>query len=289
MSRDITGKTRVLGIIGSPVTHSLSPLMHNHVIDALGLDYVYVPFPVQPDGLGDAVRGLRKLGVCGFNVTLPFKTAVIPLLDALSPEAELIGAVNTVIRDGNRLVGHNTDGIGFISSLREDLRFSPRGTSILMIGAGGAARAALVALCEAGVAAVTVANRTPHRAEELQTRFKLNFPDVTIKSSSLDVLQAGELLGEVDLLVNTASVGMNATAIPGLDLSPMKSTARVYDMVYAPLETPLLLAARIRGLKAANGIGMLAAQGEAAFAIWTGYNSPNDVMKKRLLAVLKAK
>ena len=289
MSGEITGKTRVLGIIGSPVDHSLSPVMHNHVIQALGLDFVYVPFPVEPDGLGDAVQGLRKLGVCGFNVTIPFKTAVIPLLDALSPEAALIGAVNTVIRDGNRLVGHNTDGIGFINSLREDLDFFPRGATILMVGAGGAAKAALVALCEAGAATVVVANRTPHRAEDLRTRLKENFPGVDITSASLDVLQAGDLLGEIDLLVNTTSVGMNATAFSGIDLSPMKPAARVYDMVYAPLETPLLLAARKRGLKAANGIGMLAAQGEAAFAIWTGCNPPNGVMKKRLLALFKTK
>jgi shikimate dehydrogenase len=289
MSGEITGKTRVLGIIGSPVAHSLSPVMHNHVIETLGLDYVYVPFPVEPGGLGDAVRGLRKLGVCGFNVTVPFKSAVISLLDALSPEAALIGAVNTVVRDGNRLLGHNTDGIGFTNSLREDLNFTPRGATILMVGAGGAAKAALVALCEAGVAAVTVANRTLQRAEELQTRFKDNFPGVNITPASLDVLQAGELLGEVDLLVNTTSVGMNATAFPGVDLSPMKPTARVYDMVYAPLETPLLQAARKRGLRAANGIGMLAAQGEAAFAIWTGCSPPNGVMRKRLLAVIKTK
>lgn len=289
MIREITGTTRLLGIIGAPVTHSLSPVMQNHALAALELDYVYVPFPVEPGGLNTAVEGLRQLGVCGFNVTIPFKTAVVPLLDTLSSEAELIGAVNTVALEGNRLVGFNTDGTGFIQSLREDLDFEPHGANILMLGAGGAARAALAALCAAGAASVTIANRTAQRGEALRSAFAAMFPEVEITLSSLAILMAGGGLAAADLLVNTTSVGMNFTAFAGVDLAPMKSDARVYDMVYAPSVTPLLATARQRGLKAANGIGMLAAQGEAAFAIWTGCMPPAGIMKMRLEQALAVK
>ncbi len=134
----INGKTRVLGIIGWPVAHSLSPVMHNAVIDDLGIDFVYVPFPVEPSALGTAIQGLRSMGVWGFNVTIPHKTDVIPFLDRITREAELAGAVNTVYRDGELLVGHNTDGIGFLSSLRHDLGRDPDGLTVLLLGAGGA-------------------------------------------------------------------------------------------------------------------------------------------------------
>jgi shikimate dehydrogenase len=229
------------------------------------------------------------LGVCGFNVTIPFKTAVIPLLDALSPEAALIGAVNTVAREGDRLVGFNTDGTGFIQSLREDLDFDPSGAKILMLGAGGAARAALAALCTAGAASVTIANRTAQRGEALQTAFAAMFPAVDIGLASLEILRAGEGLAEVDLLVNTTAVGMNSTAFASVDLTPLKPDARVYDMVYSPPLTPLLATARERGFATANGAGMLAAQGEAAFTIWTGCKPPAGIMKKRLEQALVGK
>ncbi len=275
----ITGKTRVLGIVGWPVGHSLSPAMHNAAIAALGIDYIYVPFPVDPEHLGPAVEGLRRLGVQGFNVTIPHKSAIIPFLDRVSREAGLCGAVNTVRRDGDLLVGHNTDGAGFLASLREDLGFDPRGAAILVLGAGGAALGAVAALSGAGAARIIVANRTAERGASLVERFRPVFGGVGFSLSSLC---PGELAGHlrtIDLLVNTTSVGMNGTRFEDLPLAELRSGGRVYDMVYAPAETPLLAAARERGLTCANGLGMLASQGEAAFSLWTGIEPPAGLMK----------
>lgn len=282
----IRGKTRVLGIIGWPVAHSLSPLMQNAAFAALGLDCVYVPFPVSPENLTEAVDGLRALGVAGFNVTIPHKEAIIGLLDDLTEETRLIGAVNTVSRHGDRLTGHNTDVTGFIQSLQDDLGFDIKGSRVLLLGAGGAARAALVGLCQAGAAAVTVANRTPAKGKRLIADFSPVFTGANLAQCNLDVLKNDRRLKDVDLLVNTTAVGLNGTAFDDIDLAPMAPTARVYDMVYNPALTPLLAEAQKHSLLSANGTGMLAAQGEAAFTIWTAHKPPNGLMKSRLLAAL---
>jgi shikimate dehydrogenase len=283
----ISGKTRVLGIIGSPVGHSLSPLMQNAAIEELGIDYVYVPFPVEPDSLGQAVAGLRSLGVWGFNVTIPHKTAIIPFLDRISPEAELCGAVNTVCRQGDLLVGHNTDGAGFLAAVLSDLVHDPGGSAVLILGAGGAARAAVAALAGAGVARVVIANRTRERGVSLVERFQSAFPGVQFVVSSLATEELAGHLRRTDLLVNTTSVGMNGTNFECLPLAAMRPEGLVYDMVYVPAVTPLLAAAKERGLACANGAGMLAAQGEAAFFLWTGFEAPRAVMRQKLLAELK--
>jgi shikimate dehydrogenase len=282
----VSGKTRVLGIIGSPVDHSLSPVMQNAAIEALGIDYVYVPFPVAPDRLASAIEGLRRLGVWGFNVTIPHKTAVIPFLDRVSPEAEQCGAVNTVCREGNLFVGYNTDGIGLMKSLREDLGFKPHGSTVLLLGAGGAARGAVYALCGSGVARIIVANRTRERGVSLVGMFEPCFPGVRLSVSSLDADELAGHLRDADLLVNTTSIGMNGTRFEGFPLAHMGSGGMVYDMVYNPVETPLLATARGRGLAVANGAGMLAAQGEAAFTLWTGMEAPANVMKMKLFEEL---
>jgi len=278
----ISGKTRVVGIIGSPVGHSLSPAMQNAAIDELGLDYVYVPFPVEPDFLGQAVEGLRRLGIWGCNVTIPHKSAIIPFLDRISPDAELCGAVNTVCREGDLLVGYNTDGAGFLASLREDLDHDPCGSSLLLLGAGGAARGAIVALSGAGASRIVIANRTRERGAALVERFQAVFPAVQFITSSLGAEELGEHLRETDLLVNTTSVGMNGTSFDSMPLSELRSPGKVYDMVYVPAETPLLIAAKERGLASANGLGMLAAQGAAAFSLWTGREAPSAVMRQKL-------
>jgi shikimate dehydrogenase len=283
---EIRGKTRVLGIIGWPVGHSLSPPMQNAAIDALGLDYVYVPFPVAPEFLGAAVEGLRRLGVWGCNVTIPHKTAVIPFLDRITREAELAGAVNTVYRDGTLLVGHNTDGIGFLASLRQDLNRDPAGATVLLLGAGGAARGALAVLAASGAARVIIANRTLERGRALVDRFGALFGSVRFDVSSLEAGELSRCLRCADILVNTTSVGMDGTTFDGLSLGEMRPDGAVYDMVYVPAEPPLLTAAREHGLACANGAGMLAGQGEAAFALWTGHDAPRNVMKRKLFEVL---
>lgn len=288
MRMGVTGRTRVLGIIGSPVRHSLSPLMHNAAAEALGLDYIYVPFPVPSDQLASAVAGLRHLGIAGFSVTIPFKSGIIPLLDRLSPEAEMAGAVNAVNAEEGQLVGYNTDGLGLVKSLAEDLHFVPAGSRILMLGAGGAARGALAALGVAGAESITVANRTMSSSEALISFFAGIFPHLQLATGPLDILSSGESLKQFDLIINTTSVGMNGTSFAGFSRSSLTGgNARFYDMVYAPAETPFLAIARSCGLPAANGLGMLAAQGELAFAIWTGVTPPSGLMKDCLMAVTK--
>jgi shikimate dehydrogenase len=288
MKQIITGQTKVLGIIGSPLGHSLSPLMHNAAIDALALNYVYVPFPVASDRLGDAVRGLKHLGVVGFNVTIPHKSAIIPYLDQLAPEAELAGAVNTVKREGELLIGYNTDGAGLLHALKEELAFAPAGAHVLVLGAGGAARGAVAALGAAGTASITVANRDEGKAKELAGHFAAVFPRVDFAVASLDVLLSAKHLQQFNLVLNTTSVGMNNTSFDGFCSSSLKGVcACFYDMVYAPPITPFLDLARSKGLRTANGFSMLAAQGEIAFSLWTGFPSPAGLMKHRLLTAVK--
>ena len=278
----VTGKTRVAGIIGFPVAHSLSPVLHNAAFAALGLDWVYVPFPVPPEALQAAVAGLRALGVAGFSVTIPHKVAIIPLLDRISPEAELIGAVNTVaLRDG-LLTGFNTDGIGLLAALAGKLGFSASGRSILVLGAGGAARSAVVALAGAGALRIDLVNRSPENADTLVRSVSGRLPGCALVAHSLERLSRPEYLNAFDLIVNTTSVGMKGDSFPGLILSGLKPGLVVYDMVYAPPVTPLLAQAGSCGIAAANGLGMLVAQGEAAFAIWTGVAAPGGCMERAL-------
>lgn len=284
----ISGKTTVLGIIGHPVEHSLSPAMHNAALTALGLDYVYVPFPVAPEFLDQAVAGLRRLGVGGFNVTIPHKSAIIPFLDELSPDADVCGAVNTVRREGDRFVGYNTDGIGLVASLQADLGLDPSGKSVVVLGAGGAARGALAALAAAGAERITIVNRTRERGEGLQETIGRAFPAVHLAISSLDREALSAVLPHTDLVVNTTSVGMNGTSFECFESLLLPGHAAVYDMVYVPAVTPLLAGARARGLACANGLGMLAAQGEAAFHLWTGQRPPQGLMYRVLLEAMNS-
>jgi shikimate dehydrogenase len=284
----VTGRTTVTGIIGSPVSHSLSPVMHNAAFAALGLDWTYVPFPVAPDALAAAVQGLAALGVAGFNVTIPHKVAILPLLQRVSPEAELIGAVNTVSVADGVLTGHNTDGIGLLAALRRELGFSPAGRSVLVLGAGGAARSAVVALAGAGAAQVALANRSVEKGRELVGQVAAPLAATEFSAAGLERLADPGYLGSFDLVVNTTSVGMRGDFFPGLDLSRLKGGAVLYDMVYAPPVTPLLSQALACGVPAANGIGMLVAQGEAAFRIWTGIEPPHGCMERALAAAAPA-
>lgn len=260
--------------------------MQNAALEALGIDCVYVPFPVRSADLPTAIMGIRTLGIAGFNVTIPHKTSIFGMMDDISREAELIGAVNTVIRDGDRLIGHNTDSSGFMRSLREDLSFDPKGSRVLILGAGGAARAALVGLVQAGITEVTVANRTTETAEELLAVLERCGTSVVGAHADLTIFNDREIMGSFDLMVNTTSVGMNGTRFEDFDPSFMKADAAIYDMVYVPAETPLLKVALEHGLNVANGVGMLAYQGEEAFRLWTGCDPPAGIMKETVLAAL---
>lgn len=284
----LTGKTTVTGIIGWPVSHSLSPVLHNAAFAALGLDWIYVPFPLAPDALPQGISGLKALGVAGFSVTIPHKVAIIPFLDEVTPDAQLIGAVNTVVARDGKLVGYNTDGIGLIAALAGKLSCDPGGKRVLVLGAGGAARSAVVSLAGAGASEVTIANRSLDTAQALATLVAGHLPGTTFSARPLSELSDPGLLGSFDLLVNTTSVGMAGDSFPGLALKALKPGACIYDMVYAPAVTPLLAQAGALGIPCANGLGMLVAQGEAAFRIWTGAVAPEGCMERALAAVLSA-
>ncbi len=277
----VRGKTRVVCIIGDPISHSLSPVMQNAAFVAGNLDFVYVPFAVSPGNLEQAVCGLKALGVCGFNVTIPHKTAILPFLDRLDESAESAGAVNTVLLTGSSLIGYNTDGDGLVDSLSIDLNFTSGADQILVIGAGGASRGAIAALCRSGAKKIVVCNRSIENARAIMVDMNIRYPETCINVIS-DTQLSRKILGSTSLLLNTTSLGMNGERIEYIELAHLPADAGVYDMVYSRSGTPLVTEACSSGLRAVNGLGMLVAQGERAFQIWTGQKSPEGVMRKAL-------
>ena len=277
-----------LGIIGYPLGHSASPAFQQAALDHLGIDAAYEAWPER---LADRVRELRAPEVLGFNVTIPHKQAVMPLLDEVDPTARDVGAVNTVVRTAGRLVGANTDVAGFLAALRDEGAYDPRGRSALLLGAGGAARAVAYALLTEGAARVAIANRSPQRARALAAELNARFP-ATVDALPLDAEALAPRLAAgapADLLVNCTSLGMahgpdpDASPIPDA-LIPAESL--VYDLVYNPQETPLLAAARRAGARTLGGLPMLVYQGAVAFRLWTGRDAPVDVMLRAASAAL---
>lgn len=258
----------MVGVIGDPVEHSRSPAMHNAAFAALGLDWVYVAFPV-PAGRGEAaVRAVLDLRIVGLNVTMPHKSAAASACDDLAPEASTLDAVNTVLVDGGNLIGHNTDGAGFLRALADE-GVAVDGQRCLVVGAGGAARAIALALRTAG-ATVTVAAR---REDAARAAARLTDGHAT----TLDAAA----VGECDVLVNATPLGMHGEP-PPFDPALLHRGQFVYDTVY-PGETPLLAAARASGVAGAGGLGMLVHQGARAFELWTGQDAPVDVMRAAAL------
>lgn len=279
---EIDASTRVTGIFGHPVHHSLSPLMHNTAFKNLGLNYVYLPFNVKPGDLKGAVAAIRHMDIVGVNVTIPHKEKVIGHLDKLDTEAELVGAVNTIKNIDGELVGFNTDGRGFIESLKNDLDFSPQGKNVLIIGAGGATRGILASLALNGAKAVFLANRAYSKAKKLAEEFCDRFPSVEFFVFPLDKKSLLKYyLNNTDLLINTTPVGMSNDSL-NLPLDHLPKRAVVYDIVYNPLKTPLLREAEKAGLTARNGLGMLVFQGALSFKIWTGVEAPVRLIRETL-------
>ena len=277
-----------LGIIGHPIGHSISPVFQQAALDAIGFDGTYQAWDVAPDGVGEFVDGLRAPGTLGINVTVPHKEAVIPFLDEVDDWASTAGAVNTIVNRGGRLAGHNTDGIGFLRALREGADFEPRGRDVLVLGAGGSARGVVYALARAGVAQMFIANRTLERAQRLAA---LSI-DSGAAAESLELSQAGEAAREVALIVNCTSMGMvhgpDETGTP-LSAASIPSSVLVNDLVYNPLETPLLREAARAGASTLGGIQMLVYQGAASFEMWTGQDAPVPVMLEAATAAMRAR
>lgn len=260
----ISGAARLAGVLGWAVAHSRSPQLHGHWLAHYGIDGAYVPLAVRPEDLETAVRGLVALGFRGANVTIPHKEAVLALCDSLSPRAERIGAVNTLLFGAEGIAGDNTDGFGFLANLRQEApAWKPAAGPAVVLGAGGAARAILVALLDAGVPAVRLLNRTRARAETLAAELggAIEVVDWEARHAALD---------GANLLANTTALGMTGKAPLELDLTQLPSAALVTDIVYAPLETPLLEEAKRRGNRTVDGLGMLLHQARPGFQSWFG-------------------
>jgi len=283
----ITTDTKVCGLIGDPVEHSVSPAMHNAAFSHLKLDYIYLPFRVEKKHLAGAIDGARALGIKGLNVTIPHKVDVIPLLDGLDPLAEKIGAVNTIVNDNGILKGYNTDAGGFLEALLQS-GFKPQNKKAAVMGAGGASRAVCFALAENG-AEVVILNRQQemHWAVGLAVSVS-ELCDRKVKALELTDKNLEESLEGADLLVNATSVGMNPDAgQTPVDKKLLKPGLTVFDVVYNPVKTRLLSEAEEAGARTISGMDMLIWQGALAFEMWTGIKPPVAIMKEAVLEALK--
>ena len=281
----ITGKTKIVGVIGDPIKHSCSPQMHNAAFEQLSMDYVYVAFHVKAEALKAAIDGFKALNIVGINVTIPHKQGVIPLIDELSREAELIGAVNTLVFKEDKIEGHNTDARGFIATMKEEGVDAPKGKSVVVLGAGGSARAVVVSLALEGVKKISIANRTTSRAIQLASDISKK-TGIEIHGMGLDDKELPEAISESSLLVNTASSSLDLEHPLLINEDWLHRQLVVYDIIYNPPETRLMKVAKEKGLKTVGGIGMLVHQGAIAFDLWTGQYPPVDTMRRALMDAL---
>ncbi len=272
-----------LGIFGWPAAHSKSPQMHEAAAQALGIELRYERFEVAPDDLPDAIREQHDAGIDGYNLTVPHKEHVIPLLDEVATTARSIGAVNTVVRSDGRYVGHNTDAPGLVRALRE-AGIALGGARVVVLGAGGAARAAVVGLSEAGVEAVTVLSRRPEQGAAL-TESLASHVDCPLTAGPL--AEARRHFQKATLVIQATSATLASSPDPSgfaasLPLDSLPRGSAVLDMVYDPLKTSVLARSEARGLQIVDGLGMLLHQGAIAFEMWTGFEPPLDVMRAAL-------
>jgi len=273
----IGGTTRVAAVLGWPVTHSLSPVIHNAAFAALGMDWTYVALPVEPGEVPAAVAGLRALGFAGANVTMPHKEAVADVMDDLTEDADRLRAVNTIEVARDRLIGHNTDAPGFARFLVHDVGFEPAGKTALLFGAGGAARACALAVARAGLTRIVVALREPARAAPLADA--LDGFATEVEAIAFD--DAGDVTA--DLVVNATPLGAHGEELPLPKLGP---DGLFVDLLYRPAMTPGQQAAREAGAQAVGGLGLLLHQAALSFELWTGRQAPLEVMSAAAVAAL---
>ena len=296
---EIDGSTTIVGVIGYPIAHSLSPRMHNAAIRAWGINWRYLPFQVAPENLEKAIEGMRGLGIRGLNVTVPHKQAVMRFLDWVSPEASAIGAVNTILNEGKRLSGYNTDVEGILAALQFGARLEKLPEKVVVLGAGGAARGIVYALTTVtDVKYITILNRTIPKAERLAAKMEKMAKEKTkIEGKGLDGETVRDELRETGpggcetthgagLVINATPVGM----YPDVDCSPIEDSSAfhprlvLYDTIYNPKETKLMRLARSQGAKSFNGLDMLVYQGAKSLEIWTGRKSPVEVMREAVMS-----
>ncbi len=276
--------TQTLGIIGDPVAHSLSPAMQRAALKSAGIDAVYQAFHVLPDKIATFIEEARATPYLGFNITIPHKQIIMAHLDEIQPEAAAIGAVNTVLNRDGRLIGFNTDGIGYLRSLTEEKNWQPTGKVATLLGAGGAARAVAYALLDSGLSTLFIVNRTPQKAEALAKDLNKMFAG-KIRSGGWEILES--CLSQSELLINATSVGMDDTSFQDLHLEALPKGALVSDLVYTPRITPLLKTAQSQGYDTHEGLGMLLYQGAEAFKIWFNQDPDIEIMRKVLEEKLK--
>lgn len=273
-----------LGIIGDPVGHSLSPAMQQAAIETAGLPYRYTSMEIPPEKLAETVLELRKSSFRGFNVTIPHKTAVMSLLDEIHEDARRIGAVNTVVQEAGRFVGYNTDAAGFLEGLHGTGR-TFAGKNVVLLGAGGAARAVLWALVKEGAEKILLGVRNVEKTRELLRDFSFAG---NVMAVSWTAALFRERLAEADLVVNATPLGMNphTEAMPPVDWHALKAHAFLYDIIYTPTKTRFLREGEANGHETLNGIPMLIGQGAAAFRLWTGQEADREAMGRALSAAL---
>ena len=285
LNRFISGRTRICGIIGDPIEHTVSPAMHNAAFKNKGVDYLYLPFRVNRQELGKAIEGMRALNIRGLNVTIPHKVAAIQFLDELDHLADRIGAVNTIVNDNGVLTGYNTDATGFLQALLEK-GIEPKGKKVVILGAGGASRAISFILAERG-SSLVILNRTWDKAKICADRISqiLRGEAMALK---LDRENLAAALSQADILINATSVGMS----PNINETPVTSNLLkpglvVFDIVYNPIKTRLQKEAEAAGATVISGLDMLVWQGALAFEKWTGQQAPVDLMKREVIKVLE--
>ena len=276
----VTGKTKNLAVIGNPIAHSLSPMIQNAALQKAGLDFAYIAIPVKEAELPIAVEGFRAMNFRGFNVTIPHKTAIMSHLDAIDADAQIIGAVNTVVNTDGKLTGYNTDVIGFLDGLTVK-GFDVKNKNAVMLGAGGAARAIIWGLIKSGAGSLAIGVRNPQKAQPIAEYFA-KYLDVKIFDWQTEEFDSQ--LTSADLLINTTPLGMSPAvdAMPPVNWNKLKKTALVYDIIYTPQQTKFLAEAKENGHETVNGEVMLVGQGAAAFHLWTGKAPDTEVMLKAL-------
>lgn len=278
--------TQLYGILGFPIGHSRSPVMQTRAFEAVGIDAIYVPFAVPPERLTPAIASIQPLDLRGLNVTLPHKTAVIALLDRVEPDALAIGAVNTIVREGTRIIGVNTDAPGLARALEES-GLQLRAARVTVVGAGGAARAAVVGLARAGATSITVTARRDVSAQDLVSQLSAAVGGATLSACPWHPDALRSCFAATDLLIQATSATLDdqtaALALTAaLPLASLPKHAAVVDLVYRPLETQVLKAAKALHLQTIDGLGMLLHQGAIAFEKWTGLPAPIEVMRAAL-------
>ncbi len=286
--QQIDSYTTLFGVIGDPIRHSKSPVMMNRAFRETGINGVYAAFHITTETLPDFIRGVRAMNIRGVNVTIPHKLNVMELLDRIDQGAAAIGAVNTIVNDNGILTGYNTDGIGYVRSLKEETFADLAGKTITVIGAGGACRGIVYTLLQEKPKKLTIVNRTAEKAEELAQSLSFYCPVGTeLDASSTEELAT--LCTDADIVINTTSVGMHPhTGISPLDSLWLNPQATVSDLIYNPLQTELLRLAELRGCKTHNGLGMFIYQGAYAFEYWTGKSAPVQAMRETVMLSLSA-